>query len=71
MIDPLLFEDESGQKVAFRENRDGSIAYMYSSSKDPIAYSQKMQAKKPFTDVPNESKYKSSIEKFHVLGIVN
>ncbi|MED1664914.1 serine hydrolase [Brevibacillus laterosporus] len=71
MIDPLLFEDESGQKVAFRENRDGSIAYMYSSSKDPIAYSQKMQAKKPFTDVPNESKYKSSIEKLHVLGIVN
>ncbi|MGG1443768.1 S-layer homology domain-containing protein [Brevibacillus laterosporus] len=44
---------------------------MYSSSKDPIAYSQKMQAKKPFTDVPNESKYKSSIEKLHVLGIVN
>ncbi|MDM5291778.1 serine hydrolase [Peribacillus simplex] len=70
-IDPLLFMDDHGKKIAFIEQKDGGIANMYRPAKSPIAYSPKIQEKALFFDVSKESPYQPSIEKLHSLDIIN
>lgn len=73
MIHPLLFEDSEGNKVAFKKNSAGEIAYFhYSSPKslDFVADAQKINNKPPFDDVPQKSNYRSHIDNLHALNIM-
>ncbi|NOV02711.1 serine hydrolase [Paenibacillus planticolens] len=72
MIHPLLFEDESGNKVAFQKNGAGQITYFY-YMKLPhyVGYAQKVNMDAPFTDVPADSKYTSYIHNLHALKIMD
>lgn len=73
MIHPLLFEDSKGNKVAFKKNSAGEIAYFhYSSPKslDFVADAQKINNKPPFDDVPQKSNYRSHIDNLHALNIM-
>lgn len=40
-VEPLLFEDEDGNPLAFKENEDGTIGYLYYA--DPVAMAQKIE----------------------------
>ncbi|MCR8979350.1 serine hydrolase [Brevibacillus laterosporus] len=74
MIHPLLFEDSVGNKVAFKKNMAGEIAYFYyTNPKDVnfIAHSQKINIKPPFADVPQKSTYRSHIHNLYSLDIMN
>ncbi|WP_459500554.1 serine hydrolase [Bacillus sp. C1] len=74
MIHPLLFEDSEGNKVAFKKNSAGEIAYFhYNSSKslDFVADAQRINNKPSFDDVPQNSNYRSHIDNLHTLNIMN
>ncbi|GKU79104.1 serine hydrolase [Paenibacillus sp. L3-i20] len=73
MIHPLLFEDESGNKLTFNKNKEGRIAYLYymHPAIDLVAYAQKINITSPFTDVPKDSKYKSFINNLHALKVMS
>ncbi|TDL55471.1 serine hydrolase [Paenibacillus dendritiformis] len=68
-IDPLLFEDEHGSKIAFKANPDGSIAYMYSNA-DPTAWAEKLGTPERFNDIGDAHPYTEYIHGLHQLGIV-
>ncbi|KAK9717712.1 hypothetical protein K7432_006017 [Basidiobolus ranarum] len=73
MKHPLLFEDELGSKVAFKRDSTGNITYMYNTNPkglDLVAYAQKFNMKTPFSDVPNDSKYKPYIDHLNALNIM-
>ncbi|KJR70567.1 serine hydrolase [Bacillus velezensis] len=73
MIHPLLFEDSKGNKVAFKKNSAGEIAYFhYNSPKslDFVADAQRINNKPPFDDVPQKSNYRSHIDNLHALNIM-
>ncbi|MDH2449337.1 beta-lactamase family protein (plasmid) [Priestia megaterium] len=73
MIHPLLFEDSEGNKVAFKKNSAGEIAYFhYNSPKslDFVADAQRINNKPPFDDVPQKSNYRSHIDNLHTLNIM-
>ncbi|WP_235206646.1 S-layer homology domain-containing protein [Paenibacillus tyrfis] len=73
MITPLLFEDESGNKLAFKKDHLGSIEYFYYDSLEGLHFgsdSQKIHRKQPFPDVAEGSKYKSFIDDLHALDIM-
>ena len=69
-VDSLLFEDETGALVAFKEGPDGAISYIYSQTY-PIAYTVKRPEKKSFSDVPKHHPYAEYINGLHQLHIVN
>ncbi|MEK4292444.1 serine hydrolase [Paenibacillus sp. FSL R5-0914] len=72
MIHPLLFEDESGNKVTFKKNAAGQIAYMYSTTLPDLAsFSEKVNLDSPFSDVPANSKYKSYINNLNALKVMS
>ncbi|MGM1048479.1 MAG: serine hydrolase [Bacillota bacterium] len=73
MINPLLFEDELGNKVTFKKDANGRIKYFYYTSRvgiGVVAESQKMRPNTPFSDVPASSKYKEHIDNLHTLGLI-
>ncbi len=73
MIHPLLFDDESGNKVAFKKDAEGTIAYFYYTNPktlDIVAHSQKVKLKPAFIDVPNESPYKTHIDHLHAMDVM-
>lgn len=73
MIHPLLFEDESGNKLAFKKNHKNQIEYFYYTNPkglDFVSDAQKVHMKQPFSDVPNDSKYKSHIDNLHALDVM-
>ncbi|PTU29357.1 penicillin-binding protein [Bacillus subtilis] len=73
MIHPLLFEDSEGNKVAFKKNSAGEIAYFhYNSPKslDFVADAQRINNKPPFDDVPQKSNYRNHIDNLHALNIM-
>ncbi|GLI06883.1 hypothetical protein YDYSG_29130 [Paenibacillus tyrfis] len=73
MITPLLFEDESGNKLAFKKDHRGSIEYFYYNTMEGnhfVSDSQKIHGKQPFSDVAEGSKYKSFIDDLHALDIM-
>ncbi|GAA3410733.1 serine hydrolase [Paenibacillus hodogayensis] len=72
MIHPLLFEDESGNKVAFQKNGTGQITYFYYMALPHyVGYAQKVNMDAPFTDVPADSKYASYIHNLHALKVMD
>ena len=74
MIHPLLFVDEYGGKVAFKEDKDGNIKYFYystlNSALNAVAHSQKMVTKQTYSDVSNTSSYKTYIDNLSALSIM-
>jgi len=72
MIHPLLFEDESGNKVAFQKSGAGKITYFYYMALPHyVGYAQKVDLDAPFTDVPADSKYASYIRNLHALKVMD
>lgn len=72
MVHPLLFEDEAGNKLAFKKDHQNRIKYFYytnSTGLDFIADAQKMPTKKPFSDVPHDSLYKTHIDNLYAFDI--
>lgn len=65
-VGPLLFEDENGAPAAFKENKDGSIAYLYHTSPDSM--SEKMPVPGVYTDVPENHAYADPIYQLRALG---
>ncbi|MET3287514.1 UNVERIFIED_CONTAM: CubicO group peptidase (beta-lactamase class C family) [Brevibacillus sp. OAP136] len=73
MIRPLLFVDEVGEKVAFKEDKNGTIKYFYYTAMNGlslVAHSQKMEMKKTYSDVPNTSSYKTHINNLSAFSIM-
>ncbi|MCC3379418.1 serine hydrolase [Paenibacillus farraposensis] len=73
MIHPLLFVDEAGEKVAFKEDKSGNIKYFYYTTikgLSLVADSQKMEMKKTYSDVPNSSSYKTHINNLSAFSIM-
>ena len=68
-IEPLLFEDEQGSPVAFKENEDGSIRFLFSKS-NPTAWSEKLPVPERFKDVGKEHPYASYIDGLHQLNVI-
>ena len=65
-IDPLLFVDESGRMLAFKEKRDGSISYL--KYRNPVSYAQNASA--TFSDVERASEYAPPIGQLKAMGIL-
>ncbi|UKK97160.1 beta-lactamase family protein [Brevibacillus brevis] len=73
MIKPLLFEDETGEKVAFKEDKNGNINYYYYTTAIGVniaGESQRMEMEKTYSDVPNTSSYKTHINNLSALSIM-
>ncbi|WJQ82905.1 beta-lactamase family protein [Brevibacillus brevis] len=74
MIHPLLFVDEEGSKIAFKEEKNGNITYFYYSTPKnvslAVAHSQKMDRKETYSDVSNSSSYKTYINNLSALSIM-
>ncbi|RAP28209.1 Beta-lactamase [Brevibacillus laterosporus] len=68
-MEPLLFEDERGMKAAFKENLDGSIAYLYYNQMD--SWAQKRPEPKRYSDVDKDQKYAKYIYDIKQLGYLN
>lgn len=68
-VDPLLFEDEQGSPVAFKENADGTIRFLFSKS-NPTAWSEKLPVPTRFTDVGKDHPYAAYIDGLHQLDVV-
>ncbi|MGO4786337.1 serine hydrolase [Paenibacillus sp. 2KB_20] len=72
MIRPLLFEDESGNKVTFNKNAAGQIAYMYLTTlPEAASFAEKVNVDSPFSDVPANSKYKPYINNLNALKVMS
>lgn len=74
MIHPLLFVDEEGNKIAFKEDKTGNITYFYYSTQKGVgvvAHSQKMNQKQSFSDVSNASSYTNYINNLSALSIMS
>ncbi|OAB25516.1 penicillin-binding protein [Paenibacillus macquariensis subsp. defensor] len=74
MINPLLFEDESGNKLAFKKDHKGQVEYfyyMYPTSMDFGSDARKVHPKPAFADVPNDSVYKTYINNLHSLDVIS
>ncbi|MBH0333797.1 penicillin-binding protein [Brevibacillus brevis] len=74
MIHPLLFVNEEGSKIAFKEEKNGNIKYFYYSTLNnvshSVAYSQKMDRKQTYSDVSDTSSYKNHISNVSALSIM-
>ncbi|WP_188067363.1 serine hydrolase [Brevibacillus brevis] len=74
MIHPLLFVDEEGNKIAFKEDKNSTSQYFYYSTPKnvihAVAHSQKMDRKETYSDVPNTSSYKTYINNLSALSIM-
>lgn len=68
-LDPLLFEDEEGSPVAFQENGDGTIRFLFSKM-NPTAWSEKLPVPARFTDVGKHHPYAAYIDGLHQLEVV-
>ena len=68
-VDPLLFEDEQGSPVAFQENKDGTIRFLFSKT-NPAAWSEKLPMPDRFADVGKDHPYAAFIDGLHLLDVV-
>ncbi|MFD7523770.1 serine hydrolase [Paenibacillus chitinolyticus] len=73
MINPLLFEDESGNKLAFKKDSHEQIEYFYYSNRSSMDFAsdaQKVHEKTPFDDIAKDSPYKTHIDNLNTWGIM-
>ncbi|WP_405174594.1 serine hydrolase [Paenibacillus sp. FSL H8-0261] len=74
MINPLLFEDELGNKLAFKKDHKDQIEYFYytnPNSPDFVSDARKVHTKPAFADVSEESAYKSYIDNLYSLDVIS
>ncbi|MGM2863420.1 serine hydrolase [Bacillus cereus group sp. Bce021] len=74
MIHPLLFENSEGNKVAFKKNSAGEIAYFHYNSPKNLGFmadAQKIHTKPSLADVPQKSNYRSHINNLYALNIMD
>ncbi|AJS58238.1 serine hydrolase [Paenibacillus sp. IHBB 10380] len=74
MINPLLFEDESGNKLAFKKDHKGQVEYFYYTNPNSLDFgsdARKVHPKPAFADVPNDSVYKTYINNLHSLDVIS
>ncbi|MFP4975197.1 serine hydrolase [Paenibacillus sp. CN-4] len=74
MVNPLLFEDESGNKLAFKKDHKNRIEYFYYTNPNSLDYgsdARKVHPKPAFADVPNDSVYKTHINNLHAFDIIS
>lgn len=74
MINPLLFVDESGNKLAFKKDHKDQIEYFYytnPNSPDFVSDARKVHTKPAFADVPKENAYKSYIDNLYSLDVIS
>ncbi|WP_281933991.1 S-layer homology domain-containing protein [Paenibacillus tyrfis] len=73
MIHPQLFVDEEGNKIAFKEDKNGN-KYFYYATLNNLAYagahSQKMDGKQTYSDVSDSSSYTTYISNVSALSIM-
>ncbi|GIP21719.1 beta-lactamase family protein [Paenibacillus sp. J22TS3] len=67
-LGPLLFLDKMGQEVAFQENEDGTIGYMFSKL-NSAAYAAKLPDAEPFRDIAKDHPYAAYIHGMKQLGL--
>ncbi len=70
----LLFEDESGNKLAFKKDHKGQIEYFYytnPNSLDFVSDARKVHPKPAFADVSDDSVYKTYIDNLHSLDVIS
>lgn len=67
-IEPLLFEDEDGKQAGFKENPDGTVAFMYYNK--PDSWAEKLPEPIPFRDVKQDNPYAESIYLMLQLGFI-
>ncbi|MBH5319961.1 serine hydrolase [Paenibacillus sp. GSMTC-2017] len=73
MVHPLLFEDEAGNKLAFKKNQHGQIEYFYYTNPNGLDFgsdARKVHSKPAFNDVPNDSAYSSYINNLHARDVL-
>ncbi|GIP36661.1 serine hydrolase [Paenibacillus sp. J2TS4] len=66
--DALLFEDEDGKPVAFKEGEDGTILYLFYNN--PVSWAEKMAEPEGFIDVQENHPYASYIRELAQLEII-
>ncbi|GGA09576.1 hypothetical protein GCM10008018_63910 [Paenibacillus marchantiophytorum] len=74
MVNSLLFEDESGNKLAFKKDHKDQIEYFYYTNPNSLDFgsdSRKVHAKPAFADVPNDSIYKTYIDNLHSFDVIS
>ncbi|MEC0090989.1 serine hydrolase [Paenibacillus macquariensis] len=74
MINPLLFEDESGNKLAFKKDHKDQIEYFYYTNPNSLDYgsdARKVHPKPAFADVPNDSVYITYITNLHSFNVIS
>ncbi|MFD0713296.1 serine hydrolase [Paenibacillus sp. GCM10027626] len=64
----LLFEDENGQKAAFKEDGKGNIAYFAYNKSD--SWAEKLPAPRPYRDVPAAHPYAKFIYYVQQQGLL-
>lgn len=65
-IDPLLFVDETGRMLAFKEEQDGTISYL--KYLNPVSYAWKVST--TFVDVDGKNDYAPYIGTLKAMGIL-
>ncbi|NEW04946.1 serine hydrolase [Paenibacillus sp. SYP-B3998] len=74
MVNPLLFEDESGNKLAFKKDHKDQVEYFYYTNPNSLDYgsdARKVHLKPAFTDVPSDSVYKTYIDNLHSFDVIS
>lgn len=65
-LDPLLFIDDEGEMLAFKEELDGSILFM--KYRNPVSYSKKYVS--TLFDIDANSEYLPFIERMESMGMI-
>ncbi|MFD0588114.1 serine hydrolase [Paenibacillus sp. GCM10027627] len=65
-VGDLLFQDEDGKLASFKKNDKGEVDYFYYMLSD--AWSEKIEEKPDFKDVPKNDPYAESIYTFRTIG---
>ncbi|QIC07618.1 serine hydrolase [Brevibacillus sp. 7WMA2] len=67
-IDPMLFKDEKGTFLAFKESADGSIGYL--QYRNMVSMAQKISPSRHFADVPQSHPYAAYINGVQDFGVL-
>lgn len=67
-VEPLLFKDEAGTLLAFKETDDGKIAYL--QYHNPVSMAARIHDPKQFYDVPVTHPYASYCKGIQQLGVL-
>ncbi|MCP1356379.1 beta-lactamase family protein [Aneurinibacillus migulanus] len=67
-VEPLLFKDEEGTLLAFKETDDGRVAYL--QYHNPVSLAERLPASKQFSDVPTVHPYAAYIKDVQQFGVL-